>query len=303
MSKKIIKIVLIVVFTLALVSGLVWYTLVNQLTNEKAKDLIINAYNSSPIVSGDKKYPLAKGFEGYVRDLQYKVVVSDNNLFNPKISLIRASFQETDAIKDLYDINVIYLKRTGISSWEPIDYRFNTSKEISFDTLVDLTSKHDITTNFPGKENYKITNFQPLSQTDIDANRNKREATEQRDQKILQERAEFEKKYAYLLNKYRKTRELQGIMFDTKKYPGYYAEVPNPDISQETIQANKPQVFLQYQEMEQLLKQIQNTLNSGQNYTFPDNSSTLTPDQKTKDELTKNFNISELEKLKNDAIK
>lgn len=176
---KIIKSKLFIIITstilvLALLVTGAYFYFQNQLTNEKALEITKDAYNNNPILSPDEKYPLKAGFNGYVRDLKYEVVVSKEDIFKPVIALIRASFQDTDQVKDLYDINNLYLERTGISSWKVIDYRYSTSTKTSFDEIKTLASKYDITTNFPDKDKYNINNYPPLTQGEVESNRNKR---------------------------------------------------------------------------------------------------------------------------------
>jgi hypothetical protein len=166
-KKRLLKLILTILLIIGIITGITYTILLNQLTDTKAKELVVNAYDTSSIISA------AKGFDGYVRDLKYQVVISDNNLFNSKISLIRASFYPTDSTKDLYDIFTLYFKRTGFNTWEVKEYKYSTSTNLSFEKIVNYVKSQDIYTNNPDKAN--IRNVPPLTPQEIEQNRRVRE--------------------------------------------------------------------------------------------------------------------------------
>jgi hypothetical protein len=87
--------------------------------------------------------------------------------FNPKIG---------------HDVYIVYLKRDALNNWKIEDYRYNTIK-LEFDQVKSLVSKHDLTTSFSGKENYKTTNYPRLTPTEIENNKAQREREDNREQK------------------------------------------------------------------------------------------------------------------------
>jgi hypothetical protein len=177
-KKRLIKLALSMFLILGIIVGIIYVVLLNQLTESKAKELVVNAYNTSSIISA------AKGFDGYVRDLQYQVVISDGNLLSPKISLVRASFYPTDSTKDLYDIFTLSFKRTGFNTWEVKDYKYSTSANLTFDKILHYAKTQDIYTNNPDSAN--IRNIPYLTPQEIESNQKLREG-EQAQKRIEKE--------------------------------------------------------------------------------------------------------------------
>jgi hypothetical protein len=166
-KKRLLKLILAIFLIFGIIISILYIVLLNQLTESKAKELVVNAYNTSSIISA------AKGFDGYVRDLKYQVVISDNNLLSPKISLVRASFYPTESTKDLYDIFTLSFKRTGFNSWEVKEYKYSTSTNLSFDKILNYAKSQDIYANNPDPTN--IRNISPLTPQEIESNRKLRE--------------------------------------------------------------------------------------------------------------------------------
>ncbi len=61
------------------------------------------------------------------------------------------------------------------NEWSYKEYKMNQVTGISYSDTINLVNKYDITTDFPSKDNYIITNYPPLSQEQIEENKKKQE--------------------------------------------------------------------------------------------------------------------------------
>jgi|GEM_PF-5852785 len=301
--KKIIKFnrksfLIIIFLVLILIFGLAIYqTMQNQITNlEKQFNFIKHEYNTNPIFSSNQVIPIKNGFATVTLNSQSnELILTKNDLFNPTYTVLVDYRKSEKVSQDYQSVYIIYLKRVSWDKFQISSFRSNRINNLPITEALDLVSKYDITTDFPGKDKYDIVNYPPLSQEEIDKNRQRFEADEQKTKEVIAERTEILKKYNYFITKFQQTRGLQGILFepDTKNF-GYFIEIPNPNMTQEQIQANKPKVIQEYSDLISLLKAVQTRLNNDQNYLLPDGIN-LIPDQQTKKEI--NQYLQEIERV------
>jgi len=151
--------------------------------NDKPKNTIIDGYNTNPIFAGNDKYPLIGGYEGLKKVFteRNQFVLSKFDLFYPVYSVVwEYPENKTNSLENYKQgIDTIYLQRDGLNNWKIKDYKFSSVIGTSFEDTVSLVTKYDITTDFPGKNNYKITNYPPLTQDEIERNRTAREKQDQ----------------------------------------------------------------------------------------------------------------------------
>ncbi len=127
------------------------------------------------------------------KNKQYKVVAFNDNWkrpLNPIYSLIYGEFTYNNQEKSKgVRVAVYELKRENLfaTSYElPQLPKYNAVSDLDFDKVASLAQAHDLTTNFPNKETYKITNYPPLTPTEIENNRKVRENSELVKQKSLE---------------------------------------------------------------------------------------------------------------------
>lgn len=171
MSRDKYKKALIISFVLAItmVAGFNFYTILQSNLKDRLVSNTIELWNSSPKLSTDKKYPVSGGFNGIIKDVRYGWSLTDSNLFNPKITFVKTAYYEYEKtdVQPL-DIYVFNYTLKGFNSYELSDFSFNTSQYVSFESMLELSKRNDITTNFRDKESFKITNHPPLTQAEID---------------------------------------------------------------------------------------------------------------------------------------
>jgi len=110
---------------------------------------------------------------------------------------------------------------------EVVDNKDGDIKKQTLDEATNLASRYDLTTSFPGKENYKITNYQPLTQSEIENNRKLREEGE-KEKQIQQEFKTDTKegKYLYCLDTIKTYQEgLQAIKEGKTEYTNKYGTI------------------------------------------------------------------------------
>jgi ParB-like chromosome segregation protein Spo0J len=78
-------------------------------------------------------------------------------------------------IKKIVQVETVYLERQGLDNWKVTKYLDNQVNGLTYKEVIDLASQYDLATDFPGKSNYKITNYPPLTQAEIEDNRKLRE--------------------------------------------------------------------------------------------------------------------------------
>jgi uncharacterized protein involved in tolerance to divalent cations len=138
--------------------------------------------------------------------------------------------------------------------------RYNVVKNLSFQETLSLVSKYDITTDFPGKEKYSITNYPVLSQSEIEQNNQKLEKQNQIEKSNEEYKKYVQATYSSLLTQ--------------------YDEILN------LVKTDKQLASTKIATLQTELQQIQTQLNNNQNYALPNNV-TITPTQQTKDYIQK----------------
>jgi hypothetical protein len=174
MIKKILKIlknpIIITPLTLALivVFGIIYLTTIPY---SKIPQFIENEMNNGLSFTRDGGVPI-DGIKGYTLGRDYKIVQTKFDFTKPVYSMI-VSYSNDDK-KEGYPIiqtRVIYLERQNLQDFKVTKYLDNQVNGLKYQEVIDLATKYDLTTNFPGKENYKITNYPPLTQTQIESNK------------------------------------------------------------------------------------------------------------------------------------
>ncbi len=186
--KKQYSITLIILFC-SIIVFISLYLIYLPINKNNIDNLVIEGFNSNPIFSNDKLQPIQGGFNGYINDTGlHSIQITKNNPFAPVISVVRPDYSKDFPEKTKHSIFVIYFSRKGINNFEIRDYKLVTVLDLEFNQVTDLVSKHDITTDFPGKENYNIVNYPPLTQEEIQDN-----------QEMVEETQNNQVNYAYLI--------------------------------------------------------------------------------------------------------
>jgi len=156
--------------------------------NDKPRQTIIDGYNNNPIFAGNDKYPLIGGYQGlrniFTARVEFKQTKFD--IFKPVYSVIweYPSNNGLQVANYKQGIDTVYLERKNLTEWKVINYIKSDIIGATFEETLDLAQKHDLTTSFPGKENYKITNYPPLTPEEIENNRKLREQSQKGQEQI-----------------------------------------------------------------------------------------------------------------------
>lgn len=238
---------------------------------------IITAYNSDIGEKNNKLYQIGDGFDLFVKDFvnegkerKYQFVNTKMDPFDQIVSIVRNYPSDEGKEKEQigHAVDIYYFSRIGINSFDLVDYRSNIVSGLTFQQTVDLVSRYDITTDFPGKENYKITNYSPLSQEDIERNRISREMDI-----LFDEESELTFSYFYSLYD----------TFDPIEYG-----------------RNETKTIVLYENLDTLLIELtkaKESLTNNRHYTFPD-SSTIQPTEQNKNKLNTFIDLTQQELLK-----
>jgi len=175
--KKYWKILTIILALLLFISGSLVYITLIPFQNDKPEQVIKDEYNLGTKFSGTGTN-IPNNFVNRYDKVQYKIVLSKFDIFKPVYSLVSANVYKGEPENKFYYVQTINLERQGWNNWKVMDYRNNEVRDLSFQDTVNLASRHDLTTSFPGKENYKITNYPPLAQSERETNRQNREQSE-----------------------------------------------------------------------------------------------------------------------------
>jgi len=215
--------------------------------------------------------------------LPNKIVKLNNSwniIKNPILTLVFNGYPSNEIYQRIW---VFELERenTFSNQYRIIRRQGALVNNIPFQDIVNLASRYDLTTSFPGKENYKITNYPPLAQSEVDANLKRREADEQKTEDVQSQNQRIKTTYEVIFNKYNQYEKL----------------LKTDNLTPDQIVTNKIMADRQLTELQILLQQIQTQLDNNQSYTFSENNITLNPDQQTKDEITQFINeVTELQK-------
>lgn len=190
--KKNLKIILSIV-SIIIVLSIILYLFYIPFKNNKPVTTIKNNWSEKPLIN--ERYKPSQGFEKDNELYDYDFVLTEFNFFRPKYSFI-SQFKEVKQLpanQQYIGIKVIQLKRNNLWNWKVTDYRNNQITGLSFQETLDLVSKYDITTDFPGKENYDIINYEPLTEAEIKRNQEKLERERQREKEMQELQSEFDK--------------------------------------------------------------------------------------------------------------
>jgi hypothetical protein len=168
------KIILTIILITILLVSIFKIHFDQQLSDSNVIELVKNSFNNDSIISSNKKYPIKFGFDGYVRNLEYKIVLTKKDYFNPIVTLIRTSYESSDSVKDLYNISLLYYKRINFNKLELTDFKSSTSKKLSLNELLNFAISRDIYLDNPDTVNISI--YPPLSEEDIKSNLNRYES-------------------------------------------------------------------------------------------------------------------------------
>jgi hypothetical protein len=110
------------------------------------------------------------------------LVLSKFDIINPVYSVVIDN-PTTEYFGNIayQEVDIIYLERTHIDTFKIKDFRNSRVNDLSYDKTLDSVSRYYIATNFEGKHNYNIVNYPPLTQQEIDRNR---ESFEQQQQNL-----------------------------------------------------------------------------------------------------------------------
>jgi hypothetical protein len=234
--KKIIITCIIVLVGVGVVFSAILYS---SLVTLDASKLITNDVkfidNNSQINNVELKPQVEK-------DKDYKIVPLNDNWkhpLNPIYSLVYGEFTYNNSEKSRGVRVVIYeLKRDNLLDFTyeiPQLPKFNATENLSFTDTVTLASQHDLTTNFPNKEKYKITNYPPLTPQEIESNRK------------LREQEDIGKAFTFYTTKVNEAYNLEKL-------------------------GKKTEAVVLYQQIIETHKKVLETLNSNKEYIYPDGS-------------------------------
>jgi len=175
---KLIAIGLVSLIIIGLVSG---YFLLATFQNKDPENRIIWEFNNLGTFTGDRKAPSKNGIDDYLLGGNYKIVQTKFDFQKPTYTILLERPSQFQFEKKIIDARVVYMERTGLRDWKVINWRSNQIDQITFSEATNLASRYDLTTDFPGKENYKITNYEPLTTQEIENNRKLRETNNKSD--------------------------------------------------------------------------------------------------------------------------
>jgi len=283
MSKKIIRIFISIIAFVFLFGGAVYYFGIRPIyETEKILTFVKLEYNTNPIFSNNKLEPIKGGFDSVSKNSigQY-LVLTKFDIFNPTYSLVIDN-PENDYFGEGYkEIRYIELKRNGIDTFILTNEKYSEIRKLSLAETLAIASKYDITTDFPGKEKYSITNYPPLSQEEINTNKAKLEAANKATQTNKEYKEYVQTTYSSLLTQYDEILNL----------------VKTNNLNPEQIQQNKQSASTKIKALQTELQQIQTQLNNNQSYTLKNNI-TINSTEKTK-KYIQGF-IAEIDQVKKD---
>jgi hypothetical protein len=161
----------------------------------KIPQYIENEMNNGLSFTRDGDVPI-DGIKGYTLGRDYKIVQSKFDYFQPVYAMVvSSSSDEKSENLPIIRVRQIYLQRQGIDTWKVTKYLDNQVNGLNYKEVIDLASQYDLTTDFPGKEKYKITNYPPLTPEEIESNRKLREKSieaEKNNQILDEQRKVFE---------------------------------------------------------------------------------------------------------------
>jgi hypothetical protein len=108
---------------------------------------------------------------------KYKIVQSLNTPFTPMYSIIRCNCFDNENF-DGGKVYHIYLERKNLFDWNIKEIKFTAFANTDFNTITNLASQYDLTTDFPGKGDYTIQNYPPLTREEIESYREMRKEEE-----------------------------------------------------------------------------------------------------------------------------
>jgi len=273
-----------VLTVIILLASIFIYLLINPILDiNKQFEFIKNEYNSNPIFSNNRIKPIIGGWKTIKsQSINQTLVLTKFDIFNPIYTIVIDNpATEYYGNKAYQNVRVIYLRRTGINTFDIKDFRNNEISNLSLPEALSIVSKYDINTDFPGKEKYHIINYPALSQSEIEKNKQKIEDQSQIDQSNEEYEKYIQTTYSSLLTQYFEILEL----------------VKTDNLTPQQIEINKQSASTKIKALQTELQQIQNQLNNNQNYTLPNNV-TINPAQRTKDYIQQ-F-IDEIAKIKGD---
>lgn len=173
------KIILLILIALSIVIAALSYLALRPFQNNKPVNTIKTAWFDYNTLAKNRSKLITTDFEEdvLVKDYEYRFVQTKFDIFKPVYTYLGRLKTEGDLPKDqtYIQFRVIYLEREGLDNWKVVDNKDGDIKKQTLDEATNLASRYDLTTSFPGKENYKITNYEPLTQSEIDANRKLRD--------------------------------------------------------------------------------------------------------------------------------
>jgi hypothetical protein len=262
--KKYAKLIISVGILVIIAVGVLGYIALAPLQDDKAINAIKYEYDNGTVFSGDGQINKDQ-FKNFVRDLNYQFVQTKFDILKPVYSLVRAQYYPKDNLSDgnkVHNVISIYLERKGLLDWKVVDTKDSAITGLSFQDTVNLASQHDLTTNFPNKETYKITNYPPLTPQEIESNRKLREESD-----VI--------KNVFFASPYYTS---QAKLIDEAEIPGLLSK-------DERLKRANDFLLLQ--------KNTLNSLESGKEYIYPDGSKVPVSEQ-TKSFLKKSISGVEI---------
>lgn len=170
-SKIIILIVIVGIIALMIIGGVAYH--LYQPYKTDPKQTIIKEWNETGKFSVDRVYPPVDGFDGYLLGGNYEIVQTKFDFFKPIYTLVVERPSQFGKDQKNLDVMVIYMDKKD--NQFTVDRYLSSKVEGQWDQIIDVVSRYDITTDFPGKENYSITTYKPLTDQEIQDNRSRRE--------------------------------------------------------------------------------------------------------------------------------
>jgi hypothetical protein len=249
------------ILLLIIVGGITYLGIVPY---SKIPSFIENEYTTKSTFSRNGGIP-KDGIKNWTVDQDYKIVQTKYDYFKPVYSIVAGYEQNRNVVEDykkIVQVEVVYLERQGLQDWKVIKYLDNQVNGLNYKEVLDLASQHDLTTPFPNKETYKITNYPPLTPQEIESNRKLREESD-----VI--------KTVFFASPYYTT---QAKLVDEAEIPGLLSK------DERLKRAND---FLSLQ------KNTLNSLESGKEYIYPDGSKVPVSEQ-TKSFLKKSISGVEI---------
>jgi hypothetical protein len=173
--KLITKISSLVIMILGVV---VYIALVPLFGNVAVNNIKSSWFDTNTLAKNRNAFP-TKVFEDdvLVKDYEYKFVRTRFDIFKPTYTYLGRLKTQGDLPKEqtYIQFRVIYLERNSLNTWKVVDFRDGDMKQNTLQEATNLASKYDITTDFPGKDKYNITNYPPLTPQEIENNKRVRE--------------------------------------------------------------------------------------------------------------------------------